>query len=73
MNMNCIHILESHQETLQDTLEHMRTIQVVSFLAFSARKTPQICFVHLYAPHDVVGHTPSYIVSNSAANWTDGS
>ena len=34
------------------TLDIQETLQVVSFLAFSARKTPWICFMHLYTPQD---------------------
>ena len=36
------------------TLDIQETLQVVSFLVFSARKAPQICFAHPYAPCDVI-------------------
>ena len=38
------------QDTLQNTIG---TLQVVSFLVFSALKASWICFAHPYAPHDI--------------------
>ena len=58
------------------------TLQVVSFLVFLPENISWVHFMHLYAPCDViiikttppmVEHNPSYIVSNSKANWMDGS
>ena len=67
---------------IQETLEgHSRLYLSMVLMLFQARKTPPICFVHLYAPHYViatktthlvVGYTLRDTVSNSEVNRTDG-
>ena len=34
--------------------KHLGTLQVVSFLAFLPENVPGVCFVHLYAPCDII-------------------
>ena len=60
--------------------KHLGTLQVVSIFAFLPENASWVCFLHLYAPCDVIAMKmmtpsgrahPSYIVSNSEANWTN--
>ena len=60
--MNCEYELYTHtrimpgntQETLQDTWKTIGTLQVVSFLVFLPENVSWVCFMHPYAPCDII-------------------